>query len=76
MPYRNIADLPDSAKTSLPRHALEIHLAAFNHAWDQYQSAEDRHGDASREEVAHKVAWSVVKQKYEKKGDEWRHKNH
>ena len=30
---------------------------------------------SSREEVAHKVAWAAVKQKYEKVGNQWRSKS-
>jgi len=71
MPYPQLTDLPESVKNSLPKHAQEIYQAAFNNAWDEYADPEDRRGDASREEVAHKVAWAAVKQKYEKKEDEW-----
>lgn len=71
MPYKDIEELPKSVSNPLPKHAQEIYLAAFNNAWDEYAKAEDRRGDASREEVAHKVAWAAVKQKYEKSGDRW-----
>ena len=71
MPYKSIEDLPKSVTNSLPKHAQEIYLAAFNNAWDAYAKAEDRSGHDSREEVAHKVAWSAVKQQYEKSGDRW-----
>lgn len=71
MPYPKLGDLPESVKNSLPKHAQEIYQAAFNNAWDEYADPDDRRGDASREEVAHKVAWAAVKQKYEKEGDEW-----
>ena len=71
MPYRNIDELPENTRSSLPKHAREIYLAAFNNAWEQYRKAEDRRGDSSREEAAHKVAWAAVKQQYEKDGDEW-----
>ena len=71
MPYENLTQLPDSVKDHLPRHAQEIYLAAFNTAWDQYKSPGDRSGDDDRETVAHKVAWSAVKQKYEKRGERW-----
>lgn len=40
-------------------------------AWKEYADPKDRKGDASREETAHKVAWSAVKKSYEKKGDRW-----
>ena len=44
----------------------KIYLEAFNNAWNEYKNPEDRIGDASREETAHKVAWSAVKKSYEK----------
>ena len=69
MPYSSISNLPDSIRDHLPRHAQEIYKEAFNSAWDEYADKDERRGDESREEVAHKVAWSAVKQKYEKDGD-------
>jgi cation transport regulator len=71
MPYNKLSELPDSVKDNLPKHAQEIYKEAFNSAWEQYKDPEDRRGDDSREEVAHKVAWSAVKQSYEKRGDRW-----
>ena len=71
MPFPKLADLPESVKNNLPKHAQEIYQAAYNNAWDEYKDPEDRRGDASREEVAHKVAWAAVKQKYEKQEDKW-----
>lgn len=64
--YNKASELPDSVKDNLPNHAQEIYMEAFNSAWDQYKDAEDRRGDASREETAHRVAWTAVKNKYEK----------
>jgi cation transport regulator len=76
MPYDRITELPDAVREHLPKHAQEIYKEAFNSAWDEYKDAEDRRGDASREEVAHKVAWSAVKTKYEKGDDgDWRRKS-
>ncbi len=66
MPYRKISDLPDSVKDNLPEHAQEIYMKAFNSAYEQYDRPEERRGDASREEVAHKVAWAAVKKEYQK----------
>lgn len=74
MPYDKLGDLPESVIHVLPRHAQEIYLATFNHAWDTYQDPADRKGDASREETAHKVAWAAVKQQYEKRDDKWHKK--
>lgn len=71
MPYETLTDLPDSVRDNLPKHAQEIYQAAFNSAWDQYDKPEERRDDASREETAHKVAWSAVKQEYEKRDDKW-----
>ncbi len=66
MPYDKRSELPDSVTDNLPKHAQEIYQSAYNSAWEQYEDPEDRRGDASREEVSHRVAWSAVEQKYEK----------
>lgn len=66
MPYRSIQDLPDSVRSNLPEHAQEIYQEAFNSAWEQYDRPEERQGNASREETAHRVAWAAVKKVYEK----------
>ena len=74
MPYKTLSDLPESVRVHLPKHAQEIYLAAFNNAWQEYRHPEDRRGKATRDEVAHKVAWAAVKQQYEKQGEKWRRK--
>ncbi|WLR57245.1 ChaB family protein [Mesobacillus subterraneus] len=62
MPYNSLKDLPDSVKDNLPHHAQEIFKEAFNSASEQYDE----------EETAFKVAWSAVKNEYEKNDDdEW-----
>jgi cation transport regulator len=66
MPYQNRADLPDSVKDNLPAHAQDIYKEAYNSAWNEYKDPDDRRGDASREETAHRVAWGAVKHSYEK----------
>lgn len=66
MPYETKADLPSNVTDVLPEHAQEIYRSVFNNAWDQYADPERRRGNQSREEVAHKVAWSAVEQKYKK----------
>lgn len=70
MPYSSVADLPDSVRDNLPKHAQDIYKEAFNSAWYEYKDPEDRRGDSSREEVAHKVAWAAVKKKYKKGTDD------
>jgi len=75
MPYERRSDLPESVREHLPDHAQDIYKEAFNSAWDQYKDPDDRRGDAGREETAHKVAWSAVKQQYEKGDDgDWHRK--
>jgi cation transport regulator len=71
MPYDALNELPESIRNSLPKHGQEIFMKAFNNAWDQYADPSSRKGNAPREEVAMKVAWSAVKQTYEKKGNRW-----
>jgi cation transport regulator len=72
MPYDNNSDLPQDVRDALPQHAQEIYREAFNSAWEQYDDPEDREGDEGREATAHQVAWSAVKQEYEKgDGEEW-----
>lgn len=61
MPYDSTSELPDSVRDNLPDHAQEIYKEAFNSASEQYDD----------EQTAHKVAWSAVKEEYEKKDDEW-----
>jgi len=65
MPYRTIRDLPDRVRAHLPSVAQRIYREAFNHAWVEYAARKDR------EAVAHKVAWSAVKRKYRKQGNDW-----
>lgn len=69
MPFNDSSDLPDSVKHVLPVHAQHIYKEAFNSAYDEYKSKKDRQGDDTREEVAHKVAWAAVKNKYQKGDD-------
>lgn len=74
MPYKSNSELPDNIKDNLPKHAQDIYRESYNNAWDQYDEPQKRRGDASREETAHRVAWSAVKEKYEKKNGKWQRK--
>ena len=65
MPFATISDLPEPLRHHLPRHALEIYLAAFNNAWRQHAGGPDQ------EAIAHRIAWSAVKRQYQKQGDDW-----
>ena len=57
----------------LPKHAQHIYKKAHASALKQYKKPEKRRGGKrqSAEQVAHKVAWSAVKNEYEKDGDRW-----
>ncbi len=58
---------------TLPSHAQHIYSKAHKNALKQYDSPSKRRGGKrqSKEQVAHKVAWSAVKKEYKKKGDKW-----
>ena len=63
MPYASNDDLPERIQRRLPQHAQSIYREAFNHAYRAYGPALER--------VAHRVAWSAVKRKYQKVEGEW-----
>lgn len=69
MPYSSTSRLPASVRNSLPKGAQTIYRKAFENAWEEYKDSDKRRGRSSREESAHKVAWSAVKTRY-KKNDE------
>jgi cation transport regulator len=76
MPYKSNSDLPKGVKNVLPKHAQDIYREAYNSAWDQYDTPQERRGNSSREETSHRVAWAAVKNTYEKNDTtgKWRRK--
>lgn len=60
-----------SITENLPKHAQEIFSEAFNNAWDEYENPAKRYKGGNQEEVARKVAWASVKEKYEKTDKGW-----
>ena len=70
MPYKSVSELPESVQNVLPDHAKDIYKEAFNSAYDQYKDPDNRRGNADREEVSHRVAWSAVKKAGYEKGDD------
>jgi cation transport regulator len=59
---------------TLPSHAQHIYRRAHKNALRQYRNPSKRRGGKrqSREQVAHKVAWSAVKKAgYRKEGSRW-----
>ena len=75
MPFNSKQDLPERVRNVLPTHAQDIYKDAFNNAFQQYKDPDDRQGESSREEVAHKVAWGAVKRNYHKESDGKWHPN-
>jgi cation transport regulator len=76
MPYKKNKELPEDIKDNLPEHAQEIWREAYNSAWDQYEDPEEREDpDEDRETVAIQVAWSAVKNEYEKVDGKWKKKS-
>jgi cation transport regulator len=69
MPYHSIDVLPDNVKDVLPLHAQHIYKEAFNSAYEEYKSPQNRRDDVDREEVSHRVAWAAVKRRYRKEED-------
>jgi cation transport regulator len=57
----------------LPSHAQKIYREAHKNAVKQYPNPSKRRGgkQQSKEQIAHKVAWSAVKKEYKKKGEKW-----
>jgi len=71
MPYKKRTDLPEPVQKALHDvpHAQDIYQEAYNHAYEEYKDPSSRTKGGTREEVAHAVAWSAVKHKYEKSDD-------
>jgi cation transport regulator len=65
MPYGGIEELPSSVRSVLPKHAQEIFVAAFNSAHED--TCKDR---KDREACANSIAWSAVKNEYQKGDDD------
>lgn len=62
MSYKDVDQLPDSVRESLPDEAQGIYLDAFNRAWDQFAGEEN--DEEAREAAAHQEAWTVVRETY------------
>jgi cation transport regulator len=69
MPYKDIRELPPALKKNLPKDAMQVYLTTYNHAWNRSMQA-PRVGTPV-EAIAHREAWSAVREKYRKQGQEW-----
>lgn len=67
--YDNLQALPKGVADNLPLHAQEIYKSTFNNA------IKDHAGEKDAESIAHRIAWSAVKQTYEQNGSgKWQRK--
>jgi len=68
----NLSESTKKRIDELPAHAQEIFKEAHSSALEQYKDPDKRRGGKkeSKEEVAHKVAWSAVKKTYKKSEDD------
>ena len=71
MPYNHIEELPTALRKNLPKDAMEVYLTAYNQAWSRSAHGRDQRIGATVEDIAHREAWGVVREKYRKKGQEW-----
>ncbi len=65
MPYQTSSALPACVTNRLPQHVQVLYLKAFKVAWDQYASMSSLRANETREQAAHKIAWSAVENIYE-----------
>lgn len=63
MPYASNQELPLPLRSHLPELAQSVYRETFNHAWTSYAQ------NPRREQIAHRVAWSAVKQHWHKGAD-------
>jgi cation transport regulator len=63
MRYETISDLPEAITDALPEGAQEIYLEAYKRNWESYDEKAES-GDMSRHAVAHRNAWSAIKEEY------------
>ncbi|MFA9462467.1 ChaB family protein [Thiohalorhabdus methylotrophus] len=66
-------ELPEQVRNNLPEGGQEVFKEAYNSAYEEYADPRSRRDpDEPREEVAMRVAWSMVKLDYTKNDNgEW-----
>ena len=66
--YKSLEDLPEGITNNLPLRAQEIYQITYNNALALHEN------ELEAKAIAHRVAWSAVKQTYERINDAWRKK--
>ncbi len=65
MPYFSNDELPSDVRAELSGAAQNTYREAYNRALQTYA------GNAARKRIADRIAWQVVRSKYEKIGGAW-----
>jgi cation transport regulator len=73
MRYGVLEGLAESQDDGLARRAREIYEELYNSAWAQYEDSGTRLDNSSREETAHRFAWTALGELYRKNSStgEW-----
>jgi cation transport regulator len=73
MPGAKLSETTRKQIDEPPKHAQDIYKEAYENALKEYRDPSKRRGGAAEsvEELASKVAWSAVKNDYEKRGGKW-----
>ncbi len=71
-PYRSIAELPGDVKFQLPKPAQQLYVDAYNGALIELQDPSKPPETPNEiKRTASKIGWAAVRQKFQKKGEEW-----
>jgi len=65
MPYFSNSVLPSHVRAKLSAAAQNTYRHAYNRAWQA------RPHDASRKQIADRIAWEAVRSKHQEAGAEW-----
>lgn len=76
MPYKNLNELPEEVRESLPLEGQRTYAAAYNMAWERHRNLDHYAGKKSRDELARDFAWSEIERLYARDGQskQWRKK--
>ena len=75
MRYETKSDLPETITKVLPEEAWDVYLEGYHLGWEMYK--ESTAGGLSRESVAHRQGWMMMKQEFERdpKSGDWHRKD-
>lgn len=70
--YKALSLLPKQLRKSLPEGAQKVYLQEFNRAYD---SVEEEDMQESKDQYAHRIAWSRLMREYQLMEEGWTEKN-